>query len=236
MSGYNIVEDNNITPMTDLASWVSKYSDTHLEYSHDQSQLTLATPDDAILVVGPPRFNSTASDSLGIVGFLNNLSYNETAQVQPMKAIGSRRHIFSRTNAPVQGNIARMMILGRNILKILYSVTDLSEFSNTSSKWSINGDEDSLWYANLEEDIFRVPFGLGVVYSSPANRIDSASGTVIGGEYIEVCSLVNKQSSVMAGHSMIMENVSFIADRVLPFTMSYVDLVDVTTNPFDSLV
>lgn len=89
-----------------------------------------------------------------------------------------------------------------------------------------------MWYNNLEEDIFRIPIGLGVIYSSPANRIDSGEGTIIGAEYIESCVLTNKQSAIQAGQAMVMENVSFIADRVLPWTTEYnTDLLGDTTNP-----
>jgi len=230
---YNIVELNGIAPTTDLNSWISKYSDVHMEYSHDQSMLTLATPDDALLVVGPPRFIQLDGTNLTVVGFLHNINYNETAQVQPMKAIGSRRHLFSRTNAPVQGTIMRMMILGKNLAKVLYSQTDLSEFSNSVSKWGSQDSESaSMWYSNLEEDIFRIPFGLGVIYSSPANRIDVGEGTIIGAEYIEACTLISKQSSIQAGQAMIMENVSFMADRVMPWTTEYnTGLLADTSNP-----
>jgi hypothetical protein len=69
----------------------------------------------------------------------------------------------------------------------------------------------------LEEDLFRIPFGMGVIYSSPGEKINSGKGgdSNIGAEYIESCVLQSKGNSITPGQTLIMENVSFIADRVL---------------------
>ena len=101
---------NAASPVSDISGWVSAYKEAFVEHQHDLSQLTLVLPDDCLIVVGPPRLAHASGDSaFHPVGFINNLQYTETRQVQPLKALGSRRHIFSATNAPVQGSIARML-------------------------------------------------------------------------------------------------------------------------------
>lgn len=232
---YNIINDI-VTPTSSIDAWMSTYGDQHLEYSHDQSMMTLANPDDAIMVVGPPRLSLAKDADFAVIGFMSNLQYVESAQIQPMKAIGSRRHVFSKTNAPVNGSIARMMILGKNILSTLMSKTDVSMLDSSIGKWATAGYDNAAWFANLEEDVFRIPFGLGVIYSSPANRIDSGGGTAIGADYIECCVLQSKQNSVMAGQTMIMEQVTFIADRVMVWTSDYTTSITRTTlNPMAEL-
>ncbi len=83
---YNIIESPSTTPLTTLDNWISQYKDRQVEVSHDQSMLNLVTPDDSVMVVGPPRIASSTSDSdYYVVGLANNIAYNESAQVQPMK-------------------------------------------------------------------------------------------------------------------------------------------------------
>ena len=217
--GYNIANDNELlsTPIkTSISGWVDNYKQAFLEHSHDQSMLSLVTPDDSLIVVGPPRL-SFGSDFY-VVGFVNSMQYTESSAVQPLKAIGSRRHIFSRTNAPVQGTIARLMVLGANLYRALYAMTEVSEaISDRNSQYAVgDSGESSSWFVNLEEDLFRIPFGLGIIYNAPATL---AAGTAesAGAEYLEVVTLVNRSVASQSGQSMIMEQVSFMADRVVPW-------------------
>lgn len=222
---YNIKTDTTAV-VNDFAAWVSAYKEQQIQHSHDQSMMTLMTPDEALLVVGPPRLSTTQYDSgtslsatdFAIVGFVNTIQYNEQAQVTPMKALGSRRHIFAKTNAPVTGSIGRMMILGSNMLRALYSMTSASDVLELDTTAVNNGEEDSAWYTNLEEDLFRIPFGMGIVYAAPATM---DVGTIYSAEYFEVCVIQNRQASIQSGQAMIMENVSFMADRIVPFMSSY---------------
>lgn len=210
-----------------IQEWLNAYREQHIEFSHDQSMLTLMSPDEALLVVGPPRlytykdnavWESTLSPvptdtQFQVIGFVGNITYSETAQIQPLKAIGSRRHIFSKSNAPVQGSIGRMMILGSNLLRTLYSQTVTTDFGNSLTRVSGSGTAGSTWYTNLEEDIFRIPFGMGVIYSSPGTMNEAQ---VYAGDYFEACVLTQRSSTVQSGQALIMEQVSFMADRVLP--------------------
>lgn len=217
---YNIITDKPMsTPVrTDPSAWMKQYKEQFIEHSHDQSTFSLVTPDDSLIFVGPPRLAGTGSTEFYAVGFVNSFNYSEQSQVQPMKAIGSRRHIFARTNAPVQGSIGRVMVLGSNLYRALYALTGLSDvIANRNSKFAVgdNGDKSS-WYTNLEEDLFRIPFGLGIIYNSPASIAENSTKSA-GAEYIEMIQLQNRSVGFQAGGVMIMEQVSFIADRVIPW-------------------
>ena len=207
---------NAASPVSDISGWVSAYKEAFVDHQHDLAQLTLVLPDDCLIVVGPPRLAHASGDSaFHPVGFINNLQYTETRQVQPLKALGSRRHIFSATNAPVQGSFARMLLLGRNLLNSFYTEAEIpTAISDRNSKYA--GTGDATWWANIEEDLFRIPFGLGIIYGTPA-AMAADSGVMAGAEYLEVCTLVNRSVSSAAGQAMVMEQVAFMADRVLPW-------------------
>ncbi len=204
-----------------IEDWINTYKETFVQHPHDQSQLTLILPDDCLLVAGPTRLRQAASaDSVEFfpIGFANTVNYSETRQVQPLKAIGSRRHIFAATNQPVQISIARMLILGMNTLRTMYARADFgSDISDRNSSFSHNsGTLEASWFSNMEEDIFRVPIGLGIIYNAPAS-LGGGMAQCAGAEYFEVCTLVNKNITLQSGQAMVMEQVTMMADRVIPW-------------------
>ena len=219
-SFHPISKIEEVGPVNDLSNWTEQYKEAFIDLNHDTSQLTLVLPDDCLLIAGPPRLShASGEDSFYPIGFGTNISWSETRQVQPLKAIGSRRHIFSATNMPVQGSLQRMMVIGANLLRALYGKTAFgSDMANRNSKYTNGGygsGDYALWYNNVEEDIFRVPFGLGVIFHSPATL--AGSRVVAGSVYIETCTIQNCSTSIMSGQTVVMEQVSFIADRLIPW-------------------
>ena len=228
-------------PTSDISGWYETYKEIGLERAHDKTELDLVLPDDCLVVAGPPRLATSPTsgmsvsgkdnDNFYVVGFLQGISYSETRQVQPLKAIGSRRHYFAATNAPVQGQISRLMFLGKNILHAIYGREDESEFrgwnnmkydeSNPNGSGSTSSTTTG-WWANLEEDLFRIPFGLGIIYKTPRlladPKADKDKMIAVGAEYLEGCTIQSRQIGLQSGQAMIMENVSFMADRVIPFS------------------
>lgn len=218
---YNVITDPSGQPVTKIENWAQDYMDAQIEILHDQSMLTLATPDDSLLVVGPPRLSGKKAE-LYVVGMVNSFNYSESSQVQPVKAIGSRRHLFSKTNAPVSGSIGRMVVLGPNLYRALYAMMESTDIhgrlkSNQNFSLKDGSPADSTWYANLEEDLFRYPIGLGVIYKAPIVASDGKPDDVVGAEYLESCVIVNRAVGMQSGSAMIMEQVSFMADRVIPW-------------------
>lgn len=195
---------------------MDNYKQAFINQSHDLSELSLVLPDDCLVLIGPPRLSSVnGDDNFFAVGFLQTIQYSETRQVQPLKTIGSRRHIFAATNSPVQGSIARMLFLGENLYRALYLLSEEPEYiAKRNSNYAIGSGQDASWYTNAEEDLFRIPFGLGIIYNSPASLAGKKSA---GAEYIEVCTLTNRNTSITSGQAMIMEQVSFMGDRVIPW-------------------
>ena len=222
------IEGENFT-YRDVPNWVDAYKEAFVQHPHDNSQLTLVLPDDCLVVAGPTRLRqagaAAVNDSTGNlqgsffpIGFANNVTYTETRQVQPLKGIGSRRHIFAATNSPVQIQIARLLLVGTNTLRSLYALTKFGADMDVNAKYSQNGkgNNEASWYSNLEEDIFRVPIGLGIIYNSPATLAGDQS-FVAGAEYFEVCTLQSKNVSIQSGQATVMEQVTLFADRCVPW-------------------
>ena len=221
-SPITLIEKQSVA--TDPTSWIKQYKEQFVEHYHDSSQLTFIQPDDCLIVAGPPRLSmATGTDVFHTIGFINSFQYTETRSVQPLKAIGSRRHVFSSTNAPVQISISRMMLIGNNLLKSLYANATFGEgITNTNSKYDIkNSSNEGTWWTNIEEDVYRVPFGLGVIWDAPAslaNACNSGSTMHAGAEYFEVCTLVNRSTAIQSGQAVMMENVTMMADRIIPWS------------------
>lgn len=228
---YNIYDAQPLPtmhPTVNVSDWISNYKEQNLESNHDQSMATLGTPDECLVVAGPSRLASGTDSNYPVIGMASMVQYTESSQIQPMKAIGSRRHVFSKSNLPIQGSIGRLVIAGRNLLRALYQGTDITTslgLSARNAKISALGWEDTSpdtpWLHNLEEDLFRVPFGLGFVFSCPGALATKSTGpdsAFIGGEYLECCVLQSRTVSVQTGQTIIMDQVQFMADRALPWT------------------
>ena len=226
------IETNEDFTYRDISNWVDAYKEAFVQHPHDTSQLTLVLPDDCLVVSGPTRLrhagasangdaasNLTSSEYFFPIGFANTVNYTETRQVQPVKAIGSRRHIFAATNSPVQIQIGRLLLLGTNMLRSLYANAVFGRDMDKNSKYSFNGrgNNEADWYGNVEEDIFRMPIGIGIIYNSPAT-LASGHKHIAGAEYFEVCTLQSKSVAIQAGQSTVMEQVTLFADRVIPWT------------------
>ena len=224
------IENENMA-YRDISNWVDAYKEAFVQHPHDSSQLTLVLPDDCLVVAGPTRlrhasgtdtsYNANGNQSADYffpIGFANSISHTETRQVQPLKAIGSRRHIFAATNSPVQLQIARLLLVGTNTLRTLYALTSFGAHMDTNSKYSANGNgnNEADWYHNMEEDIFRVPIGIGIIYNSPAT-LSGDMKNVASAEYFEVCTLQSKNVNIQSGQAMIMEQVTLLADRCIPW-------------------
>jgi hypothetical protein len=218
--------------VSEISEWEGQYKEQSIEMLHDASMFDLVSADDSILIAGPARLadsyrgaeaNGTA---LYVIGVCQNFSFNETSQIQPFKGIGSRRHLFTKTNSPVSAQMSRMLFNGKNLALALYSSTAtqenlFSDGSGTNDKAVQGGDSisDAKMLTNIEEDLYRTPFGLGIIYHSPrsAHDANSGTGTAVGAEYIECCYLQSRSASVQSGQTVVMEQVSIIADRVVPW-------------------
>lgn len=238
---YNITNRAHITshikPTNTPESWVDWYKDSSIGFAADTSTFSLANPDDTLIFVGPPRMPLNGEMAVALVGMTPSISYNESANVMPLKALGSRLHMFARSNTPVSGNMTRLVGYAPNFMRQLYKVintnvlakpmqtledstgngvaTASSNYHGTSYATFFPKDNmTAAWWSNLSDDLYRIPIGLGIVYNSPGGLNAKSS---IGADYIENCQINSRSISVNSGGGLVMENISFIGDRVLPW-------------------
>lgn len=231
----------NLNYKTDPELWTARWKDTNVGFATDASAFSLANPDDTLLFVGPPRLPRKSDSAIALVGMTPSFDYTEQSMVQPIKTIGSRLHLFARSNSTVSAQMSRAVFYGPNLLKQLYSVIntnvvgkpgyglegdngDYSKDASSSYGGTIyasffpDNKMDAGWWGSLGDDLFRVPIGLGVVYNSPGGLNNNSN---IGADYLENCQIMARSISIQAGSGVIMENVSIIADRALPWVAPY---------------
>jgi hypothetical protein len=208
---------------TGLDSW--DYQNNYVERIMDNSAYTAAHPDDTLVLVGPPRFAGLSADrTVTAVGMLQAFQVSQQRPTVPLQSIGSGRSFFVSGKSSIQFQIGRLFVKGKNLMRALYhnaqqSGVDFSAFNEPavgSGEWTDplrGGDKDAHFVANLDSELFLIPFGLQVEFR------DKSSNT-IGGFYIELAMINSYSIGVNAGQNMILENVSGLADRIVPLPSS----------------
>lgn len=192
-----------------------KFQESYVERVMDNAAYTAAHPDDTLVMAGPARRQSLkeggAANMLAI-GMLQAVSFTQTKPTQPMMAIGSGRSFYVSGKSQTQWSMGRLFVNGRNLLRVLYHNAvaggiDPSQFDDPASDTSRTGQK---FYINLDSELFLVPFGLGTVF------LDKTHG-YCGGFYAELAAITSYAVGWNAGQNLILENVSGLADRLLPF-------------------
>lgn len=195
---------------TNFDTWYTQ--DNYVERQLENSAITAANPDDTIFLAGPPRYDADAGDSfterLLPIGQVINFSYSNSVPVQPMTSFGSGRAFYVRGKSSVTGNIGRILLDGRNLIRALYTNAvqagiDVSKFDDAAAAES----SDEGYYANLDSELFYIPFGLCVLLRNKLKQ------TIVS-LYYELCMITNHNMSMAAGQPTTMEGISFLADRV----------------------
>jgi hypothetical protein len=216
---------NGIGITTGVESW--KFQDNYVEREMDNAAYSAAHPDDTLVLAGPPRKgtvvpNSAATDvtkgTLLAIGMLQSVQFTQTKPTQPMMAIGSGRSFFVSGKAQTQWTIARLFVNGRNLLRVLYHNAvkggiEVHKFDDPAAK-----SANSNFFINLDSELYYVPFGLACFFRNKSHDL-------VGSFYAELAMINSYAVSANAGQNMILENVSGLADRLLPL-----ELADVATG------
>ncbi len=202
-------------------SWA--FQENHIERHMDNAAYEAAHPDDTLVLAGPPRRDSIVKTgteggpnnigTLLAIGMLQNVQFTQTKPTQPMMAIGSGRAFFVSGKAQTQWNIARLFINGRNLLRVLYhnaiaADVDVSKFDDQAAL-----NKNAQYFINLDSELYYVPFGLAAFFRNKAHD-------VVGAFYCELSMINSYAIGMTAGQNMILENVSGLADRLVPLHLS----------------
>jgi hypothetical protein len=207
---------NGIGITRGVESW--KFQEHYVEREMDNAAYSAAHPDDTLVLAGPPRKNSMVeteggTDALLAIGMLQSVQFTQTKPTQPMMAIGSGRSFFVSGKAQTQWTIARLFVNGRNLLRVLYhnavqSGIAVEKFDDPAAKSSTSN-----YFINLDSELYYVPFGLACFFRNKSHDL-------VGSFYAELAMINSYAVSANAGQNMILENVSGLADRLLPLEVS----------------
>jgi hypothetical protein len=191
-------------------TWV--FQESYVERVMDNAAYTSAHPDDTLVMAGPARKTSLARgfENLLAIGMLQAVNFTQTKPTQPMMAIGSGRSFYVSGKAQTQWTMGRLFVNGRNLLRVLYHNAiaggiDPSQFDDVAT------DPDKpQYFINLDSELFLIPFGLGSVFRDKIHDY-------VGGFFAELSMITSYAVGWNAGQNLILENVSGLSDRLLPF-------------------
>jgi len=216
-----------------LTSW--RFQDQYVERELENAAYTAAHPDDTLVLAGPARMmvkmdsETTGVSSLLAIGMLQNVQFGQVKQTQPVQAVGSGRSFFVSGKAQGQGQMSRLFVNGRNLLRCLYhnAVSVGARVENFDDKPADKNTDQ--FYINLDSELYLIPFGLGTIFRSKAHD-------ALGGFYSEL-SMINQYSiAFQAGQNMIAENVTFLFDRLMPFHSNAATEPGVSRATMDSII
>lgn len=193
------------------------FQDHYVERVMDNAAYTSAHPDDSLLLAGPARKSSlknvastTGVGSLLAIGMLQAVQFSQSKPSQPMMAIGSGRSFFVSGKAQCQWTIGRLFVNGRNLLRALYhnakaAGVNVEDFDDAPAR-----SVDAKYFINLDSELFLIPFGLAAMFRDKQHN-------AVGGFYAELCMINSYAVGFNAGQNLILENVTGMADRLIPF-------------------
>ncbi len=200
-----------------LTTW--RFQDHYVERLMDNAAYTAAHPDTTLVLAGPARsdiaraddVSGTSVSSLLAIGMLQSFSIGQQKPTTPVMAIGSGRSFFVSGKAQGQGQIQRLFVNGRNLLRVFYH-----NAKTQGLRWDQFDDPAaqnaaSMFLTNLDSELFLVPFGLASLFRTKLH--DS-----VGGFYAELSMINSYNIGFQAGSTMIAESVSFLFDRLMPYT------------------
>lgn len=190
------------------------FQESYVERIMDNAAYTAAHPDDTLVMAGPARKSALregGAQNLLAIGMLQAVQFTQSKPTQPMMAIGSGRSFYVSGKSQTQWSMGRLFVNGRNLNRVLChnafkAGIDPSKFDDPAVPTTGNKQ----YAINLDSELYLIPFGLGSVFR------DKSHG-YCGGFYAELSMITSYGISYNAGQNMILENVTGLSDRLLPF-------------------
>jgi hypothetical protein len=202
-----------------LATW--QFQSHHVERVLDNAAYDAAHPDDTLLLAGPARRDLAQSarevgagqGSLLALGMFQMFSWNTTAPVQPLMAIGSGRSFYLRGKSQTQWQASRIMVNGRNLLRALYHSAQTADIDATAFDDPVINKRAEQFFTNLDSELYYIPIGLALI-------MRTKSHSEVAAMYFELCMIGSWSAQIQAGQALIAESITGLCDRVLPFNVS----------------
>lgn len=200
-----------------IGSW--RFQQHYVERLMDNAAYTAAHPDDTLVMAGPARLNSVNTgstsgiSSLLAIGMLQAAQFTQTKPTQPMMAIGSGRSFYVSGKAQTQWTFGRLFVNGRNLLRVLYHNARAAGLQSELFDDIPAEDSSHQYYINLDSELYLIPFGLAALFRDKNHNN-------VGGFYAELCMITSYAIGFNSGQNLILENVTGLSDRLLPFGAS----------------
>jgi len=199
-----------------LTTW--RFQDHYVERLMDNAAYSAAHPDSTLVLAGPARsdiartddVSGTSVSSLLAIGMLQAFSISQQKPTTPVMAIGSGRSFFVSGKAQGQGQIQRLFVNGRNILRVLHHNAKTQNLPWDRFDDPAARSSNAQFLTNLDSELYLVPFGLACLMRTKMHD-------AVGGFYAELSLINSYQVAFQAGSTMIAESVSFLFDRLMPF-------------------
>lgn len=187
---------------------------------------SISSPDSTLVLAGPATYEEIApittqqitgeQELLSPIGFVNEMAFQEGANIVRLGEIGSRMPRFVSDRTAASGTISRAMFNASTLAYVLYQ----NALKSTSKR-----DADNLYDPVLKSldssavqlrfktgiwsDMFRIPFGMAVCFRTIGNDF-------LASAFLEQCYINDYQSGHSVGQAIILENISFTFERVRP--------------------
>lgn len=191
-------------------TWV--FQNSYVERVMDNAAYSAAHPDDTLVLAGPARMTSLRNgfENLLAIGMLQAVNFTQTKPTQPMMAIGSGRSFYVSGKAQTQWTMGRLFVNGRNILRALYHNAVAGGIDPSLFDDEAMDPNAPQYFINLDSELFLVPMGLASVFRDKTHNY-------VGGFFAELSMITSFAVGWNAGQNLILENVTGLSDRLLPF-------------------
>jgi hypothetical protein len=205
------VEDSGFTTSWDYkGSYVSKLNEDGLERFSQFS----ASPDTTMLFAGPARFTGLSSGAdLIPIGLVDNIAFQDNAQLMRLFEIGSNRSFFTRGKSTPVVSMSKVLADQANILAALSRAAYRPTMATDGQRAPGSDGNDIMM--NLGSEYFSVPFGLLLVMKTRGGNTDGY-GKVLSAVYLEYCMFDGYSFQVASQQPVIAENISVQFDRPVP--------------------
>lgn len=196
-----------------------KAYDQWIEEDADSAAYKAASPENALVLIGPCRKPSSIT-GLVPIGLLQNFTIGQNINWQAQMMIGSGRTFFLAGKAPGNGSITKLFTSSSTLLGAIYQivtaylVTQNADAGGTDNVLESPAyDADSKIIFTMDSELLKIPVGMACLFRDTVKRF-------IGGFYVESMVIPNFNIGFAVGQPAIFETVNIMFDRVIPFDIS----------------
>jgi hypothetical protein len=192
---------------------VWKAYDQWIQEDADRAAYTAASPENALVLVGPNRAPAeNLASALTPIGLVQNFTIGQTINWQAQQMIGSGRTFFLAGKAPGNGSMTRLFTSSHTLLGAIYKQVWAKIGGDPGLESKAYGERKEIMFT-LDTELLKIPVGMACLFRDTSRNF-------IGGFYVEQMVIPNINLGFAVGQPAIFETVNIMFDRVIPFDIS----------------